>query len=73
MRLAKKRGVVTAKVKVPKSENAKGSEPGTESLNTNVNKHVKESDSENESVEGLKAKDSPEKRSKGLKAKDQKE
>jgi hypothetical protein len=34
---------------------------------------VKESDSKNESVKGLKAKDFLEKRSKGLKAKDQKE
>jgi hypothetical protein len=41
------------KVKVPKNENLKGSDP----LNGNVNKNVKESDSKNESVKGLKAKD----------------
>ena len=42
-------------------------------MNRNVNENVKESDSKNESVKGLKAKDFLKKRSKGLKAKDQKE
>ncbi len=42
------------------NKNTKGSDP----VNTNVNKNVKESDSKNESVKGLKAKDSFEKRSK---------
>jgi hypothetical protein len=64
-----KKRVVKAKVKVPKNENLKGSDP----VNRNVNKNVKESDSKNESVKGLQAKDFLEKRRKGLKAKDQKE
>jgi hypothetical protein len=66
---ASKKRDVTEKVKVPKDGNTKGSDP----VNTNVNKNVKESDSKNESVKGLKAKDSLKKRSKGLEAEDQKE
>jgi hypothetical protein len=66
---ASKKRDVTAKEKVPKNGNTKGSDP----VSKNVNKNVKESDSKNEIVKGLKAKDSFGKRSKGLEAKDQKE
>ena len=52
--------VVTAKSRVPKNKNTKGSDP----VSKNVNENVKESDSKNESVNGSKAKDSSVKRSK---------
>ena len=67
--VTKKRDV-TARVKVPpKSENRKESDTKIPI----VNKIVKESDSKNESVKGLKAKDSLGKRSTDLKVKGQKE
>ena len=67
---ASKKRDVAVEVKVPsKNRNTKGSDPKS----IHVNKNVKESDSKNESVKGLKAKDSPEKRSKDLKVKGQKE
>jgi hypothetical protein len=52
--------VVTARNRVPKNKNTKGSDP----VSRSVNKNAKESDSKNESVNGKKAKDSLVKRGK---------